>query len=592
MNEVLAAYEKELSNYQQQLNQLKKQQVNLGLYRLLAFSVAVLCIYLIVNNGNEYYILAALIAFALFIYLVRKYIDKKEEKTLTEKLVFICQNELNILNGKPNQFSNGNEHSSNEKYFSDLDIFGPGSIFHLLNRTSTVIGSDTLAAQLKQSATDKERIGATQEAVKELKNQLTQRQLLTAKGLLYQYDNNDLTQINQWLSEKDVLTTNKWYPVALWLLPVISIAALMYWMITGTYYPFVIATAINWSHIGRNAKHISTQHQLMGKKQELLNQYSSILSVFHSFKIDRSSLLNELDAISINAYTEIKQLSQISSFFDQRLNMLVQLFLNSTVLYDLQCLWRLEKWKQKNKTQLNQWLTAVGQIEYLNSLAGFAYNNPGYCFPVIKEDKPYIKAKGMSHPLIPAKERVLNDFEIGLTDKLQLVTGSNMSGKTTFLRSVGINVLLAQCGAPVCATAFEFTPLHILSSIRVSDSLQEHTSYFMAELKKLHVIVEELATGKPSLVLIDEILRGTNSDDKSHGSEQFIKKLLPTNSITLFATHDLSLGSLETAYPDLLSNYCFESTIQNGELSFDYRLRKGIAQNKNASFLMEKMGII
>lgn len=592
MTDVSAAYENELSYYQQQLVQLKKQQVNLGFLRLLVFIVAAVCIYITISRNNAYFIVGALLSIALFFYFVRIYVDKKEERELAEKLVFLCQNELNIQEGKLNQFNNGEAYSSYEKYYSDLDVFGNGSLFQLINRTSTTIGEDTLAAQLKDPAADKQKITGTQEAIKELKDQLKQRQLLSAKGLLYHYDSNDLSQINQWLTEKEVFINHPWYRIALWLLPLLGISTLLYWFFSGDYFPFVIAAAINWMHVGRLAKHIKQQHQLMGKKQELLDQYASILAAYHGFNIKQSALLKELDKTSTNAAAEIKQLSRISSFFDQRLNMLVPLFLNSILVYDLHCLWWLEQWKQKNKTQLNKWLTAVGQIEYLNSLAGFAYNNPDYCFPSIKEDKPYIKAKGLAHPLISSSERIVNDFEIGVADKLQLVTGSNMSGKTTFLRSVGVNVLLAQCGAPVCAEAFEFTPMQILSSIRVSDSLQEHTSYFMAELKKLHSIVEGLATGKPSLVLIDEILRGTNSDDKSHGSELFIKKLLPTNSITLFATHDLSLGSLETAYPDLLSNYCFESIIQNGELSFDYRLHKGIAQNKNASFLMEKMGII
>jgi len=172
------------------------------------------------------------------------------------------------------------------------------------------------------------------------------------------------------------------------------------------------------------------------------------------------------------------------------------------------------------------------------------------------------------------------------------VTGSNMSGKTTFLRTIGVNLLLAQCGAPVCAASFSFTPMQLLSSLRVSDSLQDHTSYFMAELKKLQQIIHRLQKGIPALVLIDEILRGTNSEDKTYGSEQFIRKLLQYHCLSLFATHDLTLGKLEEEKPDAVRNYCFESIIEDGELHFDYRLQRGIARNRNASFLMKKMEII
>jgi DNA mismatch repair ATPase MutS len=266
----------------------------------------------------------------------------------------------------------------------------------------------------------------------------------------------------------------------------------------------------------------------------------------------------------------------------------------------------LEKWKEANKAFFPRWIDAVGSIECLNSLATFAFNNPGYQYPepmAAREPSSgasadatssplFLSATKIAHPLIPAAERITNDFTIGQPDRLILVTGSNMSGKTTFLRTIGVNLLLAQCGAPVCADRFSFTPMQILTSLRVSDSLQEHTSYFMAELKKLQKIIHRLRTGEPSLVLIDEILRGTNSEDKTYGSEQFIRRLIQYQCLSLFATHDLSLGQLEQELPGIVANYCFESTIEDGNLHFDYRLQRGIARNRNASFLMKKMEII
>jgi DNA mismatch repair ATPase MutS len=233
----------------------------------------------------------------------------------------------------------------------------------------------------------------------------------------------------------------------------------------------------------------------------------------------------------------------------------------------------------------------VGEIELLTSMSAFAFNNSGYTYPLLHESMQ-LTAHDVAHPLIPANVSVPNSIVVGDQEKLVILTGSNMSGKTTFLRTLGVNLVLAQCGAPVNARHFSFRPMAILSSIRVGDSLQENTSYFMAELKKLHRIIEVLQTGQPALVLIDEILRGTNSDDKTHGSEQFIRKLINFNCLTLFATHDLSLSVLENELTGRVSNYCFESIISQGELLFDYSLQRGVARNKNASFLMEKMGII
>jgi DNA mismatch repair ATPase MutS len=228
----------------------------------------------------------------------------------------------------------------------------------------------------------------------------------------------------------------------------------------------------------------------------------------------------------------------------------------------------------------------------LNSLSAYAFNHPSYCFPELDEGSQRIIAASMAHPLISEYEAVPNDLEMDGKNKLLLVTGSNMSGKSTFLRTTGINLVLAQCGAPVCATKFLFSPMRILSSIRISDSLQEHTSFFMAELKRLKEIITALETHQPALVLIDEVLRGTNSSDKTHGSQALIKKLIRYNCLGLFATHDLSLSELESVYPDAVGNYCFESRIENDELIFDYKVKHGVAMNKNATFLMQKMGII
>ena len=592
MNDPLSFYQEQLNTCETQAVQLKKKLFNLGLLRLTAFLAAVLCFYFYYDTSELIFLVAGILSILIFFYGIRKYADTAYKKSITEKLVFINKNEVTILNGGINGFDNGANYETAESYYTDLDVFGDRSLYHLLNRTATGIGRDTLATYLKNSITEKDKIRSIQEAVKELKDQSFNRQLLIAKGLLYQYNTNDATQINDWLKEKEVITSNKWMNIARWILPVAGIITLAYWIITGNYLPFLATAIVNWLHIGKYAKLINRQHQLMGKKQDILDQYAAIIECFTDFTIKESAFLKELKELSVNASQQIKSLSRISNFFDQRLNVLVNIVLNSVMLYDLQCLFQLEKWKLTNKEKFPQWVKALGEIEYLNSIAGFAYNNPGYCWPEVAEGNPFIEATAMAHPLISETERVSNNFVIGKEEKLQLVTGSNMSGKTTFLRSAGVNVLLAQCGAPVCASSFLFVPLQILSSIRISDSLQEHTSYFMAELKKLHHIVQSLHSGKPSLVLIDEILRGTNSDDKTHGSEQFIKKILSTNCLTLFATHDLSLGVMENEYPGSISNYCFESIIQNNELRFDYLLRKGIAQNKNASFLMKKMEII
>jgi DNA mismatch repair ATPase MutS len=439
----------------------------------------------------------------------------------------------------------------------------------------------------------KEDIEQQQQAIQSLSTQKELRQLLTAHGLLNEEKEGTLNDISGWLQQPPVLLNKRWIQWLRWLVPVYSSIAIFYWLLTNNYQWLIPAALLCWLINGPFFKQITQQHNLLGKKQSILDQYAAILSNFSKADAGNSLQLQKEKAIALEAHQSVKKLSRLSYMFDQRLNLAIGFLANSLFLFDIQCLWALEKWKQQHKDRFPDWSRCVGTIEALNSLATFAFNYPQYKYPVVATNNISIAATQMAHPLIPVKESVANDATFGINEQLVLVTGSNMSGKTTFLRTLGVNLILAQCGAPVCAATFVFTPMVIRSSIRVSDSLQEHTSYFMAELKRLQQIIHYLQQQTaPVLILIDEILRGTNSEDKTHGSEQFIKKLLQYRCLTLFATHDLTLSRLEDELPGKVNNYCFESTISNGDLLFDYKLQRGVAKNKNASFLMEKMEII
>jgi DNA mismatch repair ATPase MutS len=430
-------------------------------------------------------------------------------------------------------------------------------------------------------------------AVKALTGQTDVRQLLTAKGLLTGDSKADLHSLTGWLNMEPSLYHRKGLRIGIGVLTLANLAALLYSFSSNNYTLLIIAIVLCRLLTGYFSKSVSRQHQLISNKQPIFEQYADILLIFSTADTGDSPVLQQLRTRSQEAHTAIRRLSRLTSFFDQRMNLLVNLILNSLAFYDLQCMVALERWKARYKADFAGWVEAVGQIECLNSLATFAFNHPDYSCPEpVVSDDLFIEAAELAHPLIPRGRRIANDFSIGRNEKLILVTGSNMSGKTTFLRTIGVNLLLAQCGAPVCASSFTFTPLQLLTSLRISDSLQEQTSYFMAELKKLQRIIHRLETGTPALVLIDEILRGTNSEDKTYGSEQFARKLVNYRCLSLFATHDLALGQLEQELPGQVVNYCFESIIEGGDLHFNYRLQKGIARNRNASFLMKKMKII
>jgi DNA mismatch repair ATPase MutS len=588
-----AFYEEQISRYSKELQLVQKNSLLVAIARLASFVALAWSVWQWVQQGSNIYKIATFGFLVLFILFIRIALTLSDKKKLLEKLLFMNRNEAAVLQNQPNQFDNGQVFMSNDNYSGDLDIFGANSVFHLLNRTTTHHGTFALAGILQQSLLDKKAIEEQQVAIKELAPQKELRQLITAHGLLHGEKEGNLHDVASWLRWPPVLHGKTWIKVIRLLVPLYNIAAVVFYLFTDNYLPLLTGYFIGWCIIGSFAKQINRQHALLGKKQSILDQYAAILKLFSGVDKGSSALLQREQATAAEAHQAIKKLSRLSGLFDQRINMLVLIFLNGFFLYDIQCLWGLETWKAANKDRFTKWIDCVGAIETLNALATFAFNNPAYHWPSVDASGLSISGKGLAHPLIPSKDCVANDFNIGVQEQLVLVTGSNMSGKTTFLRTVGVNLLLAQCGAPVCAASFSFTPMNILSSIRVSDSLQEHTSYFMAELKRLKKIISHIQEHEtPALVLIDEILRGTNSEDKTHGSEMFIKKLLQYNCLTMFATHDLSLSKLETELPGRLGNYCFESIIRDGELIFDYTLQRGVAKNRNASFLMQKMEII
>ena len=609
------------------IRQLQNKLNGLSLLRLLLFVALCFTVYVLMQGFSTNLFVLTLLLAAGFIACINVYYSCKEQRRLLEKLRFVSTNELGVLAGETNGFPDGASWLDNDNYLDDLDIFGRRSLFHTLNRTTTVRGTVLLAGRLRQPLLEPGEIGRQQEAIRALTGQTEIRRLLTATGLLMQETNTtpggspsdlNMDNLRKWLDTPPRIANRLPLRIAITIVEVFSLYAIYLLFASNTYTPVLLAFVACRLVQVRYLKYIGQQHQLIGHNHEVLDQFAGILGVFNKIDTTGSVVLQQLRAHTGNAHTAIRRLSRLTNAFDQRLNLLVNLVLSNFFFYDLHCMIGLERWKAANRAEFLDWLDAVATVESLNSLATFAFNNPDNNYPepiaaatAAPRGTPahvddaasgpsqgaaapglFIEATRLAHPLIPAARRVANDLTIGHEERLILVTGSNMSGKTTFLRTLGVNLLMAQCGLPVCAASFVFTPMQLLTSLRISDSLQDQTSYFMAELKKLQKIIRRLETGAPALVLIDEILRGTNSEDKTYGSEQFIRKLLQCPCLSLFATHDLSLGQLEQTSPGAVRNFCFESVIESGELHFDYRLQRGIARNRNASFLMQKMNII
>jgi DNA mismatch repair ATPase MutS len=259
-------------------------------------------------------------------------------------------------------------------------------------------------------------------------------------------------------------------------------------------------------------------------------------------------------------------------------------------LWDIMQVLRLEHWKKANKAEVETWFSVLFLFDELNSFAGFAFNHPQAVFPVFSKQFE-IKAIDVKHPFIASEKCVGNDISIANWGQFNIVTGANMAGKSTYLRTVGINLIMAMTGMPVLAKSFAFQPVDVFTGIKTSDSLQDGESYFFAELKRLKALIDLLEEGKQVFIILDEILRGTNSADKQKGSLGLIRQFIRLGASGFIATHDLALGELVKSYPENIRNKRFEVEIENNELVFDYKLKDGISQNLNATFLMKKMGI-
>jgi DNA mismatch repair ATPase MutS len=402
---------------------------------------------------------------------------------------------------------------------------------------------------------------------------------------------NDYQQLLQWTAQPSLFSNDKLIRVLIWVIPAITILALIAtFFIPQAKLLLMIMIITQWSITGSKLKKINTFHDYIGRKKNILQKYSRLLLHVETEKFTAEKL-QTFSAQAHQAHERINALASLVSALDARTNSMTTLVVNSLLLYDLQCVYRLEKWKQENSGQLRVWLDTITEIEALNSFGTYSSNNPGFCFASICPELK-ITATDMAHPLLGEDERIVNSMTIGPDATIMIITGANMAGKSTFLRTLGVNVVLALNGAPVCASHFSCPILEMRSGMRTADSLKDHQSYFYAELNRLKSIMDELRRDKPLLILLDEILKGTNSNDKQAGSIALVRQLLPHPCLALIATHDLALGELEKEYPQRIRNYCFEANIENEQLSFDYKLKTGVAQKMNASFLMRKMGII
>ena len=589
-------YTERLSLTKGQLQQVKKQIFRISMLRLTLFIAGVAGIYFFFSQTPLLIVCICLTFLPLFI-LVKIHNRFFIRKEWLETQARIIQEELQALSGDYSSFEDGKEYVNPEHPYSfDLDIFGRRSLFQSINRTCTFFGKNRLAKWLQNHLHEKTSIEKRQEMIREISEHTLFREQFRVAGLVHHGQSSDAEKIQAWSQSPAQYLHAGWVKAFIWGIPVINSLLLITSLAGWTSFSwlglsFGIFLVLSFGIIKR-ATYIQETY---GKQLKSLNGYARLIALAKAENWKSAGMQELMERFNLNGQSPVQALQQLSKELDRldlRNNQFLYVLLEGSIFFQLQEIVRIERWKVRYGQHISEWLETVGELDTLCSLGTFAYNHPQYTYPELTEKPFCFLATQMGHPLMPASQCVKNDATIPSRPFFLIITGANMAGKSTYLRTIGVNYLLACIGAPVCCERLKLYPNQLITSLRTSDSLSDNESYFFAELKRLKRIIDLLNQGQQLFIILDEILKGTNSMDKQKGSFDLIRQFMQLKANGIIATHDLLLGSLIKQFPEEIRNYCFEADIKENELTFSYKLREGVAQNMNACFLMKKMGII
>ncbi|MGZ3850642.1 MAG: MutS-related protein [Flavisolibacter sp.] len=588
-------YRQQIEKYQVLLRQLQKKRSRLGWTRLLVFVLTALTAYILFTHVGLIGLVALVAGLALLLYLVSMDVGNNQAMGHTRTLIRLNEEELAILDHDFQERFDGSAFlPSSHDYAQDLDLFGRASLYQWLHRCYTEQGRALLATNLL-NALSPLAIEERHEATRELSGQIERRQQWQAFTMQTTITAATEKKTQQWLEGNEEHFRSKGWKIGVQVYSLIALGSVLA-VLTGylsttvfsALYLFYLVlslllsrnTLASYIHLSGIVKEVGALHQLVLWFEE---------GSFQSALLRRWQ--EEIGSGEAKAASQIRELKTILDRFDLRLSIVGVFLFNPFLLWDLRQMIALNEWRKKNRLLLPKWFGMIAEMEVLHTLATLHVNQPSWVFPRLTAEPFVFRARSIGHPLIPAGLRVDNDFDLEGLARIALVTGSNMAGKSTFLRSLGVNTVLAQMGAAVCARELLLSPIRLMSSMRIADNLAENTSTFYAELKKLKTIIEAVNRHEPLLILLDEILRGTNSLDRHKGSEALIAQLVRQKAVAVMATHDVELAGLSRTYPTSLENYHFDVQVEGEELYFDYRLKKGVCTSLNASILMKKIGI-
>lgn len=590
MNTLHSYYQEQITKNEQELKALNQQLLFSSLLRLSVFILAIVSIYFMFNTPKI--VIPLVIGWiALFTFLVLRHSKLEYKKSKRLALIQINQTEIDVLKRNFHHLPTGDEFKDANHYYSqDIDLFGLGSFYQYLNRTVLQQGSEKLASLLTENHIL--NIVQKQEAIKELAAKTNWRQEFSAIAQLVKVKASHTAIL---LFLKNYTPFIPKYTKA--LAPVFGslsiVLCLLYYfqivpgILIGSW--FLIGLSISGTYFKKIKKLSNDTDQMQSTFQQYQKLILSIENTEFTSELLQEQKQNILDK-NTKASTNLEQFAKLLYALDQSKNLLMGMVLNGFFLWDMKQSYKIEHWVVQNATSVKNWFDTIAFFDAYNSLGNFSYNHPDYNYPAIASSKEiFLNATALSHPLLDPKKSIPNNVSIN-KEHFFIITGANMAGKSTFLRTISLQIVMSNLGLPVCAKTATYTPTKLVTSMRTTDSLTDDTSYFFSELKRLKFVIDE-ASKDNYFIVLDEILKGTNSTDKAKGSKKLVEKLVSSKSTGIIATHDLSLCELENKLTQV-KNYYFDAEIRNDELFFDYTLKEGVCKNMNASFLLKKMKIV
>lgn len=595
-NDILKQYQNKIDILSEEIEKLRITVNRFSIARLLVFLIGILAIYLWFDYGINTAVFIGVSTLIAFLILVKIQFKKQETLNFNRVKLGLIKNEIEVLTGNSNIYNDGSEYENLlHAYTSDLDIFGERSLFSYINRSVTSKATSILARWLSHSS-ERNVILKRQEAIAELEK--FEEETIDFRTRLFPLNRNQFINLDSFiavrLSEILNFLNNTRLRIFIQLFPFLTSILLIIAITIGGVWWSVFALSLVLSGIGYviSKKEIDYAHETVGKTTAILFNYSTNLEWIEKTNWQTDYLKTRVKEINNDSpvYLQIRELAKIIQNLDYRLNPIIGGFLNLMFQWDLRCLIKLSNWQKKYNNHIIKSFELMAEFEALISLSILNSNHPGWALPKINE-KFGFTSQELGHPLIAASKRINNNFSLDAHPTVDVITGSNMAGKSTFLRTVGINMVLAFAGARVCALNFETSVFNLLSYMRIKDSLTDDTSTFKAEINRLKMILDKTSLDNKTFVLIDEMLRGTNSKDKYLGSKVFIKKLISQNTPGFIATHDLQIAELEGEYPAKVRNFHFDITVDGEEMFFDYLIKNGECKTFNASMLLKAIGL-